>query len=125
MFSKFKDEKGEFLGCLGNDLQGLLSLYEAAYMGCKGEHILEEAIIFSTRHLKSLSSQLNLDRTSQVRKSLDLPLHKRIPRIEATYYMSVYENMEGSEKDLLLQLAKLDFIGLQLLHQTELNQLTR
>lgn len=125
VFSKFKDEKGEFLASTRHDVEGLLSLYEAAHLGCKGENILEEAIAFTTQNLKSLARQQNLNITSEVRRSLILPLHKRIARVEATYYMSIYENADGSENDVLLQLAKLDYNELQKLHRAEINQLSR
>lgn len=127
MFSKFKDENGVFLASLQHDLHGLLSFYEAAHLGFIGENILDEAIAFSSQHLKSLASlPENFDMASQVRRSLDLPLHKRLNRVEVRYYISVYENIVAeSQSDVLLEFAKLDYNAVQLLHRMEIGQLSR
>ncbi|KAJ4718981.1 Valencene synthase [Melia azedarach] len=52
VFEKFKDEESKFKATLISDVQGLLSLYEAAHLAIPGEDILDEAITFATTHLK-------------------------------------------------------------------------
>ncbi|GAY69480.1 hypothetical protein CUMW_290010, partial [Citrus unshiu] len=56
VFEKFKDDEGKFKESLINDIRGMLSLYEAAYLAIRGEDILDEAIVFTTTHLKSVIS---------------------------------------------------------------------
>ncbi|KAJ8753466.1 hypothetical protein K2173_019865 [Erythroxylum novogranatense] len=46
-FQKFKDSRGNFKECLLKDVRGMLSLYEAAHLGIRGEDILDEAIAFT------------------------------------------------------------------------------
>ncbi|KAL2496208.1 Alpha-humulene/(-)-(E)-beta-caryophyllene synthase [Forsythia ovata] len=54
VFNKFKNRKGNFDESLISNVQGLLSLYEAAQFRVHGEEILEEALEFSTTQLNSL-----------------------------------------------------------------------
>ncbi|KAL8154568.1 hypothetical protein AgCh_000078 [Apium graveolens] len=52
VFKKFKDEsRGTFKDCLSKEVEGLLSLYEAAHLMVRGEDILEEALTFTTSPL--------------------------------------------------------------------------
>ena len=55
-FNKFKDEAGSFMSDLKGDVEGLLSLYNAAYLGTHGETILDEVISFTRRILTSMLS---------------------------------------------------------------------
>ncbi|KAG9454154.1 hypothetical protein H6P81_007058 [Aristolochia fimbriata] len=53
VFQKYKNEDGKsFKEELTRDVKGLLSLYEAAFLEIRGEDILDEAIAFTTQHLK-------------------------------------------------------------------------
>ncbi|CAD5189101.1 unnamed protein product [Musa acuminata subsp. malaccensis] len=61
---------GSFMSTLGSDVKGLLSLYNAAYLGTHGEIILDEAISFTRNSLVSASVDLKPPLTTQV--SLDL-----------------------------------------------------
>lgn len=90
----------------------------------EGEEKLEELLQFSTRRLKSMLPHLNTCLAQQVNHSLELPLHKRMPRLEARQYISIYE-ADPARSDLLLEIAKLDFNFLQKLHQAELRELSR
>lgn len=58
MFEKSKDDADEvrFKASLMNDVQGMLNLFEAAYLAIHREDILDEAIVFTTTHLKSMVS---------------------------------------------------------------------
>ncbi|GAY33715.1 hypothetical protein CUMW_284360, partial [Citrus unshiu] len=56
VFEKFKDDDGKFKASLTNDVEGMLSLYEVAHLAIPGEDILDEAIVFTTTHLKSMVS---------------------------------------------------------------------
>ncbi|RDX67559.1 (-)-germacrene D synthase, partial [Mucuna pruriens] len=121
IFYKFKDQSGNFNERLANDLQGMLSLYEATQLRCHGEEVLEEAHNFTLIHLtKSTTTQLSHSLAKQVRYSLRQSLHKGIPRLEARYYMSFYQD-DPLHDEKLLTFAKLDFNMLQELHQKEVS----
>ncbi|KAH9778792.1 hypothetical protein WN944_014181 [Citrus x changshan-huyou] len=128
VFEKFKDDEGRFKSSLINDVQGMLSLYEAAYMAVRGEHILDEAIAFTTTHLKSLVAQDHVTPklAEQINHALYRPLRKTLPRLEARYFMSMINSTSDHlYNKTLLNFAKLDFNILLELHKEELNELTK
>lgn len=126
MFKQFTNHDGGFKEALSNDVQGLLSLYEASHMRVHAEEILEEALTFTTIHLESMVTNLNNFNSlkAQVSEALSQPIRKTVPRLGARKYISIYEDIDAHNK-LLLKFAKLDFNVLQKLHQRELNELTR
>ncbi|KAE8125689.1 hypothetical protein FH972_020467 [Carpinus fangiana] len=123
-FAKFKDNKGNFKESLINDVQGMLSLYEAAHLRVHGEDILDEALVFTATHLKSVASHLSPPLATQVSHALKQPIRKGMPRLEATFYISIYQQ-DASHNEVLLTFAKLDFNLLQKLHQKELSEISR
>ncbi|WMV48445.1 hypothetical protein MTR67_041830 [Solanum verrucosum] len=88
------------------------------------EEILEEALIFTITHLKSMVPKLSNLLKAQVSEALSQPIHTNLPRLLARKYICIYEKIE-SHSELLLRFAKLDFNILQKLHQGELCELTR
>ncbi|XP_043690199.1 (-)-germacrene D synthase-like [Telopea speciosissima] len=127
-FNRFKDSKGSFKNDLIKDVPALLCLYEATHLKVHGEDILDEALAFTTTHLKSIVTHDHHDLkpplAKQVMHALKQPLHKGMPRLETRHYISVYEEME-TKNETLLKLAKLDFSSLQSIHKRELTQLSR
>ncbi|KAJ4724505.1 Casbene synthase [Melia azedarach] len=124
VFNKFKDNDGEFKKSLIGDVRGLLSLYEATHLRMHSEDILEEALAFTTAHLKALVTKSSPHLAKHIADALEQPLHKGVPRLEAHKYISFYEQ-EKCRNEILLIFAKLDFNRVQFLHQQELNHLTR
>ncbi|KAK1289397.1 (-)-germacrene D synthase [Acorus calamus] len=123
-FNKFKDEDGKFKeGLINGDAKGLLSMYEAAYLGILGEAILDEATAFAREHLKSLVGQVSASLAKDIELALEKPMRRAMVRIRARQYISVYE-MDEQRNDVLLELAKLDYNRLQQLHQRELRDLS-
>ncbi|KAJ4821985.1 hypothetical protein Tsubulata_007536 [Turnera subulata] len=60
VFNKFKDQKGHFNEDLNTkDACTILSLYEASHFRVHSEQILEEALVFTTKHLESIVSELS------------------------------------------------------------------
>ncbi|KDO69460.1 hypothetical protein CISIN_1g044370mg [Citrus sinensis] len=123
-FNMFKDDKGNFKESLASDALGMLSLYEAAHLGVHGEDILDEAIAFTTTHLKSVATHLSNPLKAQVRHALRQPLHRGLPRLEHRRYISIYQD-DASHYKALLTLAKLDFNLVQSLHKKELCEISR
>jgi (-)-germacrene D synthase len=123
-FTKFKDNKGNFKESLISDAQGMLSLYEAAHLRVHGEDILDKALVFTATHLESVASHLSPPLATQVSHALKQPIHKGMPRLEATFYISIYQQ-DASHNEVLLTFAKLDFNLLQKLHLKELSEISR
>ncbi|KAK1556584.1 hypothetical protein Q3G72_008154 [Acer saccharum] len=125
VFTSFEDKVGNFMESLSDDVKGMLSLYEASYYGFEGESIMEEAWQFTTKHLKNLE---NLDSESnlamEVEHAIELPLHWRDSRLEARWFIDVYERKQDVNH-ILLEFAKLDFNIVQGFYQQELKELSR
>ncbi|XWS10348.1 hypothetical protein CRYUN_Cryun39dG0069400 [Craigia yunnanensis] len=121
VFNKLMERDGKFLDSLGEDVTGLLSLYEASYLGMPDEHVLDEALYFST---KNLLVQKDLDRNmaEQIQQSLEFPLHWRMPWTESRDFIDVYQK-DDKMNSVLLELAKLNYNITQSVYLKELQQL--
>ncbi|KAG5133684.1 hypothetical protein JHK82_024872 [Glycine max] len=125
VFKRFKDKEGGFINELKGDMQGLLSLYEASYLGFEGETLLDEARAYSITHLKNnLKVGVNTEVKEQVSHALELPYHRGLNRLEARWFLEKYEPNE-SHHHVLLELAKIDFNLVQVMYQKELRELSR
>ncbi|KAL9297600.1 hypothetical protein ACSQ67_023496 [Phaseolus vulgaris] len=124
-FERFKEQNGEFKASLMGDVKGVLSLYEASFLGYEGEQILDDARAFSSFHLRSA---LNEGRSNnmvleEVNHALELPLHHRTQRLEARWYIEHYAKKRDSNR-VLLEAAKLDFNILQSTLQNDLQEVS-
>ncbi|CAO2201450.1 unnamed protein product [Urochloa humidicola] len=125
-FDKFKNEDGSFINGIENDPKGLLSLYNAAHLLTYGEGTLDDAILFSRRHLEAMRSSLKPPFADQVGRALEIPLPRTLKREEAISFISEYSSVQDQTySPAILELAKLDFNLLQRLHQKELKALTQ
>ncbi|KAI3824651.1 hypothetical protein L1987_06118 [Smallanthus sonchifolius] len=126
IFKNHMDEKGDFKETLCDDVQGMLALYEAAYMRVEGEQVLDEAFEFTKTHLAVIAKDPSCDSLSrnEIQQALNLPLQKRLPRLEAVRYIPIYQQ-QPTHNELLLKLAKLDFNILQSMHKKELSQICK
>ncbi|KAK9133625.1 hypothetical protein Scep_013153 [Stephania cephalantha] len=124
VFEEFKDENGHFKESLISDVKGLLSLYEAAHVVCEEEIILDDAREFTRKHLNDLEGSVKANLAKQASRSLDIPLHWRMVRAEARWYMDLYEEEEGMNP-ALLELAKLDFNMVQAVLLKDLRSMSR
>ncbi|KAJ7948205.1 Terpene synthase [Quillaja saponaria] len=97
---------GRFMYSLSKDPEAILSLYEASHLGMHGEDVLDEALNFSTKILKSLTGKLDNNFAQKARGSLVVPLHWRFPRIEARHFIDVYQK-DDTNNLTLLELAKM------------------
>ncbi|KAG8482111.1 hypothetical protein CXB51_027083 [Gossypium anomalum] len=125
VFDGFRDKAGEFMLSLCNDIKAMMSLYEASYYCFEGESIMEAAWEFTSKKLRYVEGDhVDPILTIQVKHAIELPLHWRMRRLEARWYIDVYER-QADLNPIVLQLAKLDFNILQALHQEELKDLSR
>ncbi|XP_030936303.1 myrcene synthase, chloroplastic-like [Quercus lobata] len=118
-------EGGSFKRYLCDDTKGMLSLYEASFLSIEGENSLDEAREFSKKHLQEFVNHNNDQYLStMVSHALELPLHWRILRVEARWFIDVYRSKEDMNP-IMLELAKLDFNIVQATHQEDLKQVSR
>ncbi|XP_015634646.1 sesquiterpene synthase TPS2 isoform X5 [Oryza sativa Japonica Group] len=120
VFGCFLDKNGDFKETLRHDVDALLSLYEAAHLGKCDEDLLKSAVVFTTGCLSAMAEndQLPQPLLEKVEHALTSPTQRRMKRLEAKLYISIYENDEDSNHDIL-ELAKLDFHILQQMHRDE------
>ncbi|MCL7042002.1 hypothetical protein MKW94_024783 [Papaver nudicaule] len=114
-----------------NDMEGILSVYEASFYAFEGEDVLDEAQKLTTKILKeyllsSANDQENCNCITErfVRHALELPFQWIAPRVDARWYIDTYEMMQDTDP-VLLEFAKLDFNILQAKYQDELKHISR
>ncbi|PHT29938.1 Trans-alpha-bergamotene synthase [Capsicum baccatum] len=125
IFCSFMNE-GKFKTTLVEDTQVLLSMYEASYLSMEGDNIMEKARDFATHYLMESLEKKKMDENlaEQVSHALEMPLHWRMERLEARWFIEVYHKKENMNP-LLLELAKLDYNMVQATYLEELKQMSR
>ncbi|KAI4295389.1 hypothetical protein L6164_035439 [Bauhinia variegata] len=126
IFERFKEDKGAFKACLTKDVKGMLSLYEASFLGFEGEHILDEARSSTSMHLKQMIKEEIISKTllEEVSHALELPIHHRIQRLETRWHIDAYSKRDKANP-VLLEAAKLDFNIVQSTLRKDLQEMSR
>nr|GEU98720.1 probable terpene synthase 11 [Tanacetum cinerariifolium] len=124
VFRKFIDTNGEFIKSTSDDIEGLLSLYEASYLGSNEEILLSHVKEISTRELNKCVTKISPKLSKKVLQALELPIHLRMEILEARRYIEEY-GLEDDHNPILLELAKLNYNHVQSLFQTELVEVAR
>ncbi|KAI3805218.1 hypothetical protein L1987_27395 [Smallanthus sonchifolius] len=124
IISNFKDGIQNLKPHVTEDMVVVLNLYEASYHSFEDESILDEVRDFTTNYLKENLGNMNVSMSSLVTHALEFPLHWRVPRVEAKWYIEVYEQRNGSNR-VLVELAKLDFNMSQAIHLEDLKHTSR
>lgn len=124
VFKHFMNKHGDFKESLCKDIKGMLSLYEATYLSIEGEEILSEAQKFTTKQLNDYAENTTLSQSKQVRHALELPLHRRMVRLEIREHIDSYRERKDTNQ-ALLKLAELDFNRVQLVLMDELQDISR
>ncbi|GKB80302.1 R-linalool synthase QH1, chloroplastic-like protein [Tanacetum coccineum] len=106
------------------NMVSMLNLYEASYHSYEGESILDDARDFTTKYLKNNLEMINGSLSSLVSHSLELPLHWRVPWVEAKWFMEVNEKRSGMNPKLM-EFSKLNFDMLQAIHIEDLKHASR
>ncbi|CAM0881155.1 unnamed protein product [Alopecurus aequalis] len=119
VFLGFRDDEGNFMV---NNTRSILSLYDAAYLRTHGEKVLDEAITFTTSHLKGVLQQIS-PLQNEVKLALEAPLFRRARIVEMRNYIPIYDN-DATKNKSIMEFAKLNFNLLQLLYCEELNKIT-
>ncbi|KAI3795897.1 hypothetical protein L1987_38557 [Smallanthus sonchifolius] len=118
------DANGELNKSSSEDIEGLLSLYEASYLGSSEEDVMSHAKENTTRNLNRSVSQLSPKLNNKVFASLKLPRHMRMERLEARRYIEEYSN-EVDHNPVVLEFAKYDYNMVQSVLRRELVEVTR
>ncbi|XP_059439915.1 myrcene synthase, chloroplastic-like [Corylus avellana] len=125
IFNSFKNEIGSFKVCLCDDIEGMICLYEASIHSVEGESILEEARDFAAKQLSEYVKQSkDQNLLAIVNHALELPLHWRMLRLEALWFIDVYRSRQDMNP-ILLELAELDFNIVQAAHLEDLKEVSR
>uniref|UniRef100_A0A7N0SXQ5 Uncharacterized protein n=1 Tax=Kalanchoe fedtschenkoi TaxID=63787 RepID=A0A7N0SXQ5_KALFE len=125
IFKKFMGKDGALEEGFQSDVLGMVSFYEAAQLRVHADAtILDKALATCVTHLESMAADLNPRLKTLVTNSLKLPIHKNMPWLQATKYISTYQEDE-SHDTVLLKLAKLHFNVLQKQHKQELSHLSK
>ncbi|XP_057766272.1 LOW QUALITY PROTEIN: gamma-cadinene synthase-like [Salvia miltiorrhiza] len=123
VFEKFVEEDKKLKESLCNDVEGLLSFYEAAQVRIHGENILDEAMEFTVEHLNRMVPELKSPTKEKVQQALQLSIHRGVPILTVRFYISIYESTDDDQ--LLVKLAKFNFNFLQNMYKKELSELSR
>ena len=100
-------------------------MFEAAHLRVHGENVLDDALEFTTFHLKEhMKSNLGSPLVDLVGRSLKYPLRKSLNRLVARHYISIYHKFDRHNQ-VLLNMAKTDFNLVEKVHQVELGHITR
>ncbi|XP_034705174.1 (-)-alpha-terpineol synthase-like [Vitis riparia] len=121
VFHIFINKMGTVKPWINEDIKGILCLYEASYLSVEGENILEEARDFTRNFLEEYLERTvdQNDLTAIINHAMELPLHWRMLRLEARWFIDVYERSQGMNP-ILLELAKLDYNMVQATYQEDL-----
>nr|QYL01199.1 terpene synthase 9 [Stevia rebaudiana] len=124
VFQNFMDVNGELKKSSCEDIEGLLSLYEASYLGSSEEDVLSHAMEVTTRHLSKSVSELSPKLHEKVVDGLKHPRHMRMERLEARRFIEEYGNVDD-HNPILLEFAKYDYNMVQSVLQRELIEINR
>ncbi|XP_010417166.1 PREDICTED: tricyclene synthase, chloroplastic isoform X2 [Camelina sativa] len=113
-----------------DDINGLLSLYEASYVSTKTDTKLQKFIRpFATQKLRDfVDTQSDKDNFEScdvglgemVVQALDMPYHWRMRRLATRWYIDFYGKRRHNKKLVVVKFAKIDFNIVQAIHQEEL-----
>ncbi|KAK8985628.1 hypothetical protein V6N11_068876 [Hibiscus sabdariffa] len=118
--SSFMNEVGNIKANFSENWKGLLNLYEASYLLEEGETMLENARESTAKLLKECLKQTNDPYLRMlVEHALELPLHWRMPRLEARWFIDACEKNKD-KNPIVLELAILDYNTVQAIHQDDL-----
>ncbi|XP_024986107.1 R-linalool synthase QH1, chloroplastic-like [Cynara cardunculus var. scolymus] len=107
-----------------NHVVGMLNLYEASYHSFEDESILDDARDFTTKYLKESVDRIDGSSSlgSLINHALELPLHWRIARLEAKWFIEAYREIVSPT---LMELAILDFNMVQAINLQDLKESSR
>ena len=86
--------------CLSHDIKGILSLYETSFLSLEDEIIMHKTRDFESKHLKEHEKMNeNNDVSLLVGHDLEIPLDWWMPRLEAQWFIDVYQIRHNKSED--------------------------
>lgn len=107
---------------LGNDLKGLMALYEASQLSMEGEEVLDEAGDFSGKLLNTWLTYPDHHQSRIVASTLNHPYHKSLAKFMVKNFLNGME-VPNEYINSFLELVKMDFDMVQSTHQKEILQI--
>ena len=108
-----------------HDIKGILSLYEVSFLSLEDEIIMDKARDITSKNLEEYEKKNeDNDISLLVSHALETPLHWRVPRLEARWFIEMYQRRHN-KSEALLKFAKLDFNMVQVTHQEDLKHTSR
>ncbi|KAK7319569.1 hypothetical protein RJT34_04292 [Clitoria ternatea] len=124
VFYMFTNKEGKFNPKLGENIKGMIDLYEASQLGIAGEDILDEAAEFSGQVLKEKVHYVDSRKAKFVKRTLEHPFHKSLPMFTARNFFGDFHDTNIWFSSLQ-EVAKLDYRLLQSLHHREIAQISK
>ncbi|CAH8263326.1 unnamed protein product [Arabidopsis lyrata] len=129
VFDVFMENCGKFES---NNINDIISLYEASYLSTKSNTQLQKLIrTFATQKLRDfVDTHSNedcggsCDTVEMVVQTLDMPYYWRMRRLATRWYIDVYRKRHNKNL-VLVEFAKIDFNIVQAIHQEELKYVSR
>ncbi|KAK1305205.1 putative terpene synthase 11 [Acorus calamus] len=118
----------EFQESINEDMEGLISLYEAAHLGVNNEEIMSQALDYSKEQLKkSMNGCLKsiYHMLKEAENALELPRHMRMVRLEAKKFITDCISKNDVLDSNLFEFAAMDFNSVQSLHQSEIAEIQK
>ena len=110
-----------------DDINSIISLYEASYLSTKSDIKLREVIRpFAKKQIRKFvdGETCNLEVREKAIHALEMPYHWRMRRLETRWYLDSYDNKHDTNL-VLIEFAKLDFNIVQIAHQEDLKYVSR
>lgn len=117
---------GSFKDSLTGDAKGMLSLYEAAHLRTRKDNILDEALMFTSSHLKSIAAcgTCPPHLSMRIQSALILSQHWNMEILVPLEFIPFYEQ-EKDHDEMVLKFAKISLKFLQLQYLQELKIVTK
>ncbi|KAG4398537.1 hypothetical protein GLYMA_08G061600v4 [Glycine max] len=106
VFGKFTNKEGKFNQKLGENIKGMVDLYEASQLGIIGEDILAEAGEFSGQVLKEKVDCIDNLEAMFVKRTLEHPFHKSFPMFTARNFFGDFHGTNNTWLDSLKEVVK-------------------
>ncbi|KAJ0663417.1 putative R-linalool synthase [Helianthus annuus] len=124
IFGNFKNKIENLNPCQYEDMVAILNLYEASYHSFEDESVLDEARDLTKKYLEENLDDVNGSIAPLVSHALEVPLQWRVPRVEARWFIDLYEK-RSDMNPVVIELAKLDFDMVQAVHIEDLKHASR
>ncbi|XP_010425238.1 PREDICTED: 1,8-cineole synthase 1, chloroplastic-like [Camelina sativa] len=108
---------------MNEDIESIISLYEASYLSTKSDTKLHKVIRpFATKQIRKFvdDETYNIEVREQAIHALEMPYHWRMKRLETRWYIDAYVKKHDTKNLVLIELAKIDFNIVQTAYQEDL-----